>query len=340
MIFMNRAAAATPAARYHHSAAVSAIADPASITAPRRWRLPVSHGHVLQVHEWGSPAGVPALVVHGGPGSGCSPALGSFFDGHRYRVIGVDQRGAGESTPAGSTEHNTTARLLEDLRALRRACAVARWLVVGGSWGATLALLHALDEPDAVCGLLLRGLFLARRQDIEGFFAQAVHSGPPPWRCWAADARARGRSLVSHLADLLAQDDTAAAREVAWHWWDWEQSLQGLDGRAAAPPPQRLLARYRIQAHYLRRDCWLDDRPLLDRLHALPVVPTLLLHGERDRVCPPEGAQLAAQRIGHARLHLVPGAGHAPAHPAMAAAMRAALDRFAAAATFDDEATA
>lgn len=312
------------------------VADPAAATTARRWRLPASHGHVLQVHEWGPLTGVPALVLHGGPGSGCSPTLASFFDLRRYRVIGVDQRGAGESTPAGSTAHNTTALLLQDLRALHRACGAARWLVVGGSWGATLALLHALDEPDAVSGLLLRGLFLARRRDIEGFFNAAVYRGPPPWQSWVADARAHGRSLASHLAEMLAHADEATACAIARHWWEWEQSLQGLTSTSPAPPPQRLLARYRIQAHYLRHGCWLDEWPLLDRLHALPTVPTLLLHGEHDRVCPPAGARLAAQRIGHARLQVVADAGHAPTHPMMAAALRAALERFALHATFDD----
>jgi len=336
MIFMNRRTVACGDARYHSSVTVSALAAATTTAATRRWRLPVSHGHVLQVHEWGSPTGIAALVLHGGPGSGCSPTLAAPFDARRYRVIGVDQRGAGESTPAGSTAHNTTALLLADLRALRRACGVDRWLVVGGSWGATLALLHALDEPDAVLGLLLRGLFLARREDIDRFFDAAVRHGPACWRAWAADARTRGQSLAGHLADLLTQDDESAALTVARHWWDWEQSLQGLPTVSTAPPPQRLLARYRIQAHYLRHGCWLDEPPLLTRLHALPAVPTLLLHGERDRVCPPEGARQAAQAIGHARLHLVAQAGHAPTHPAMAAALRAALDRFAAKATFDD----
>jgi proline iminopeptidase len=317
--------------------AVSSLpAVPAAEAAPRRWRLPASNAHVLQVHQWGPPEGVPALLLHGGPGSGCSPTLAAFFDPRRYRVIGVDQRGAGGSTPAGGVEHNTTALLLADLRLLRRACGVGRWLVVGGSWGATLAVLHALDEPDAIAGLLLRGLFLARRDDVERFFDGAVREGPPAWRAWAADARSRGVPLVAHLSDLLAQADTTVQLDVARHWWAWEQSLQGAAATTDAPPLHSLLGRYRIQAHYLRHGCWLADTPLLERLHALPAVPTLLLHGGRDRMCPPEGARLARDRMPHARLRIVADAGHAPTHPAMAAAMRAALDRFAASGDFDD----
>ena len=148
------------------------------------WRsewLEVDGGHSLHVQQFGAPDGLPVLVLHGGPGSGCSPLLPRFCDPRRYRIVCPDQRGAGQSRPSGEVAHNTTAFLLADLRTLRAHLQIARWLVVGGSWGATLALAHAADAPEAVAGLLLRSSFLARAQDIAAFFDGAAHGRPQAW---------------------------------------------------------------------------------------------------------------------------------------------------------------
>jgi proline iminopeptidase len=268
--------------------------------------LAVPHGHVLHVQESGHPDGVPALLLHGGPGSGMSPLLRRFFDPDRYRIVSVDQRGAGASTPRGDTRHNTTALLLDDLRAVRRHLAIARWLVVGGSWGATLALAHALREPDAVRGLLLRAVFLARPEDIEAFFA--------------------GSDVAWQRIGTAPGDE---ARAIAAAWWRHEIALSGQSPPSADPDLDALVNRYRIQSHYLQHLCWLDDPPLLQRCADLPQVPTLLLHGANDRICASAGARALLHVVPHARLQLVDGAGHDPSHPAMAAATVEALDRYA-----------
>jgi proline iminopeptidase len=266
-------------------------------TAPFRTQdLPVGDGHVLHVQEFGRPDGQPALVLHGGPGSGCSPLLRRFFDPARYRVICADQRGAGLSRPRGGIEHNTTAHLLADLRRLRAHLGIARWLVVGGSWGAALALAHAADDPQAIAGLLLRSSFLAREQDIRAFY------GEP-----------------------------ADCRRVALEWRQREQVASGLD--ADTPPADKtldaLIDRYRVQSHYLMHRCWLNAPTLLERCEVMPRVPTLLLHSRDDRVCPPDGAAALHARLPHGTLRWVDGAGHDPSHPAMATAMVEALDRYA-----------
>jgi len=284
----------------------------------RSWRLTVSGGHELQVREWGAAAGLPALVLHGGPGSGCSPLLARFFDPALYRVICVDQRGAGGSRPAGETLHNTTADLLADLRRLRDALGIACWLVVGGSWGATLALLHALDEPGAITGLLLRGVFLARDQDLAAFFELTA------WARWQRDDGA----LCAALDRLMQSGTPGEQAELARHWWHWEQSMDS-EPATAEPPVELLLQRYRVQAHYLLHRCWLDTSPLLDRLGGLPAVPLRLLHGTRDRICPPEGAAALKRRWPAAQLMWIAGAGHAPTHPAMLGAMVSSLDAWA-----------
>ena len=284
----------------------------------RSFVLPVDGGHGLHVDEWGRPDGVPALLLHGGPGSGCSPFLRRFFDPERYRVICPDQRGAGRSTPAGSIAHNTTPHLLADLRTLRAVLGISQWLVVGGSWGATLALAHGLDQPQAVSGLLLRSTFLARPNDIDGFFKGAPAALAEQWRGLAG--------LGGHQLRALTR-----------LWTDWEHRMNG--GEA---PPRLLnareldvqIARLRVQSHYLSHGCWLQQPPLLERCAALPRVPTLLLHGSDDRVCQPLGAQALHAEIPGSALDWVESAGHDPSHPAMVQKMVHALDRFAAHKTF------
>ena len=246
-------------------------------------------------------------MLHGGPGSGASPLLWRFFDPAQWHLVVPDQRGAGGSTPAGCTSANTTAHLLADLRQLRQALGIGRWTVAGGSWGATLALAHALDAPDAVAALLLRASFLARWSDFDALAAPAQRAA------WHA---------------ALASDATAPA--AALDWWAHEQAATAPDDAdpvpATAPPAgaalQALVARYRVQAHFLAHGCWLNTPPLLDRVQALPAVPTVLLHGTQDRLCAPDGALALHQRLPHSRLRWVAGAGHDPRHPAMVAAMR------------------
>jgi proline iminopeptidase len=279
----------------------------------RRWRLAVGDGHRLHVEEWGVADGVPALVLHGGPGSGCSPLLRRFFDPARYRIICPDQRGAGRSLPAGETRANTTAHLLADLRLLRSALGIGRWLVVGGSWGAALAMAHALEAPDAVSGLLLRGTFLARPHDIDGFFADAPA------------ALAEGWPLLARLAP-----GDAAATPIVDAWARHEHRLGGAGVLAGPPDIARLAPRYRIQSHYLQHGCWVQSPPLLAQCGAIPPVPTLLLHGSQDRICPPDGAVALAERLPHAALRWAAGAAHDPTHPAMVGLMVEALDAFAA----------
>ena len=309
------------------------------------WRthaLPVSHGHVLHVEESGDPEGICAVLLHGGPGSGSSPLLRRFFDPARYRVIAIDQRGAGRSLPRGATAHNRTADLLDDLRHVREHLGVPRWLVAGGSWGATLALAHAASEPEAVAALLLRAVFLPRTEDIAAFFQDTAGRAPAAWARFASVAPAdRRHDMLGFLAHGLLDappGDDDLPRRLALAWWRWEQTLArgtALPDEAPRPAePDRatldaLLDRYRVQSQYLRHRCWLDTPPLLERLGALPQVPTLLLHSRDDPVCRPEAAQAVHDRIPHSRLQWVDGAGHDPSHPAMAFAMTGALDSYA-----------
>ncbi len=278
----------------------------------RSHALPVPGGHVLQVQEFGAADGIPAVVLHGGPGSGCSPLLRRVFDPARYRIVCPDQRGAGGSRPRGGIEHNRTDDLIDDLGRVRQHLGIARWLVSGGSWGATLAVAHAAAEPEAIDALLLRASFLARTQDIAGFF---------------------GELSLDALAEALSSADVAVREAAALSWWVHEQALSGAAAHGMAPRGEALafqIDRLRVQAHYLVHGCWLQAPTLLERCEALPRVPTLLLHARDDRICPADGAVALHQRLPHAALQWVDEGGHDPSHPALVGATVAALDHFAA----------
>ena len=300
--------------------------------------LPVTSGHVLHVEEAGHADGIAALVLHGGPGSGSSPLLRRFFDPARYRIVCPDQRGSGKSRPRGSTVDNTTDHLMADLETVREALGVERWLVVGGSWGAALALAYAAAHPSAVAGLQLRATFLARDEDITGFFQPADGEHAEAWAQFASIAPADQRhALLPFLARELNRDDDTA-RHVAIAWWRWESTLA--TGTAAQQPPSgaaldALVDRYRVQSHYLLHRCWLDAPPLLDRCAFVPKVPTLSLHGADDHICQPEASLAVHSRLPHSRLQIIEGAGHDPTHPAMVQATVEALDSYAADGNFE-----
>ena len=291
----------------------------------RSHRLDVGDGHVLSVLEHGRADGIAAVVLHGGPGSGTSPLLKRFLDPARYRILCIDQRGAGASTPTGAIAHNTTAHLVADLRRVRAALDLERWLVVGGSWGATLALAHALDDPDAVSALLLRGTWLARPDDVAQFFAGATFGDGLD----SDDVAVR----VDALAQRLQHGSVEQQRACALAWWRWEQRMARPEMHDDTVPPapdiDGLIGRYRIQSHYLRHGCWVQEPPLLQRCAQLPPRPMRLLHGTHDRICPPHGAMAVQRAVGHASLQWIEGAGHDPTHPAMVDAMLCALDAYA-----------
>ncbi len=309
------------------------------VPALRTLAFATPDAQVLHVEEHGNPRGIAALVLHGGPGSGCSPLLRRGFDLRRYRVICVDQRGAGKSRPHGATEHNSTRHLLADLERLREFLGIVRWLLVGGSWGATLALAYAAAKPAAISALLLRSTFLARREDIDWFFQGTAVLHPAPWARFAATAPPEQRgALLPWLQQSLAEGSPAEQMRAAVAWWQWEQTLGGATPVAPAPTGEALAAlvgRYRVQSHYLRHECWLNRPPLLQRCAAMPSVPTLLLHANNDQVCRAAGALALHARLPHSRCRWIDGAGHDAAHPKMLTAMVDALDSYAQCGHFD-----
>ena len=294
--------------------------------------LAVSGGHRIAYGQYGNPHGIPAVVLHGGPGSGSSPAQRQFFDLARYRVIQFDQRGCGRSEPVGETANNQTGLLLEDIETLRQHLQIPRWLVVGGSWGATLAVLYAAAYPDVVSGVLLRGLFLATKSDIDWFFQGAATDYPVEWRTFSSLAPSEARNeLLPWLFQVFANDDAELQRRVAQGWFAWE-SVLGSSPVIAAPEGEvlhKLIKRYRVQSHYLQHSCWLAEGAILEACTRLNDLPVCLLHGDSDVICRPQSSQLAHQYCPGSRLEWAAGAGHNPFHPGMMKAMTDALSLFA-----------
>ncbi|MBS0346624.1 MAG: alpha/beta fold hydrolase [Proteobacteria bacterium] len=289
--------------------------------------LDVGDGHRLYFETWGNPAGTPVVVLHGGPGSGCSPRLRELYDARRHHVVFFDQRGCGRSLPFGEIRANTTAHLIDDIERLRRHLGIARWWVSGGSWGATLALAYAAAHPQVVDGLVVRSAFLPGDGNVRWFFEGLAALRPEAWRALSA-ALGGAPDLLAELAFRLSGDDRELARDAALAWLTYEQAVN--DPAAPLPSPtteelDRLVGKYRLQAHYLKSGCFLDEAAFLDACAGLSGVPVWLIHGRDDVVCPPPNAERIHARIAGSRLVWIDGCVHDPFHPGMAAAWRVAL---------------
>lgn len=307
-----------------------AMAEP---PAPlRSGRLAVGEGHEIAWRLFGPEAAQPLLLLHGGPGSGHSARLVGQFDATRFCIVTFDQRGCGGSTPRGETRANDTPRLVADIERLRAALGVRRWLVAGGSWGATLALAYAGQHPDAASGLLLRNLFVPDAASLDWFFRGAAASFPAAWEAFASVLPLPARQDPLHgLACIFGQGSEREQVAAARAWDAWERALSG--ARAQPLQGEALRAavdRYRIQSHYLIRQCWLGPQDLAEAARAIAGVPVQFVHGANDLVCRVEAARAVHHLLPRSRFTEVPGAGHDPFAPALAAAMGQALDRLVA----------
>lgn len=275
----------------------------------------MGEGHVLYVEECGPAEGLPVVFLHGGPGSGCSPAQRRLFDPGRFRAILIDQRGCGRSTPAGATESNTTAHLVADLERVREALGISRWFVFGGSWGSLLGLAYAQAHPGRVLGMVLRGIFLGSREELGAYATRASR---------AAGWTAKDNPLEPWVKAVLGASPLAAVRA----WLDFERSLMGEPPLPAEPDPGQL-AKVRIQMHYLAHDCFAVPGELLAATERLSRIPAAIVQGLEDPVCPPQTARRLADAWPAAEWIPVAGGGHGALSPPIAAACIAALERLA-----------
>lgn len=295
--------------------------------------LDVGDGHRLYWEICGNPHGKPALFVHGGPGGGCTPGSRRFFDPARYRIVLFDQRGCGRSRAQAALHANTTHHLLDDIERLRRHLGIERWLLFGGSWGATLALAYAQAHPCRVDALVLRGVFTARRGELRWLYQEgASRLFPEAWDRFGAPIPASERG---HMAEAyhrrLVCGDAAVEAHAARTWCAWEETLSSRlpDAGGAWPDPAADLALARIETHYLRQGAFLDEGQLIANAHRLRGIPGVIVQGREDAVTPAATACELQSSWPEARLHMVAHAGHASSDPGMASRLVAATDGFA-----------
>lgn len=287
--------------------------------------IPVSKKHSIYVEECGNPDGVPVIFLHGGPGSGCNPGQRRFFDPDHYRIILFDQRGCGRSQPAGETSENTTQDLVTDIEAIRSYLQIDRWHVFGGSWGSTLALAYATSHPAPVISLTLRGIFLSRQHEINWFLGQVALFFPEAWQTLLDPVPASHReNVLDYYASLVFHADTSISIPAAIRWNAFEASIMSLipKNESSDVNGEIELARARVQIHYIQHLCFVDgDQMLQTAATQLSGIPTTIVQGRYDMVCPPQTAWELAQRLPHATLVMVPDAGHSAMESGTCAAL-------------------
>jgi len=280
--------------------------------------LPVGDDHEIYVESVGRADGIPAVYLHGGPGSGCQPDHRRLFDPTRFRAILFDQRGAGRSRPKASRENNTLAHLIADMEKIREHFGIARWMIVGGSWGATLALAYAQAHPERLSGIVLRATFLGTRKELNGAFVDALSRFYPDLNedfISLLPPEDRDRPLDAYWRRILDPDPnihTVAAR--GWH--DTERILsEHTPGRvrlnlASSKPSRTLPATPFMEAHYFQHDCFLKPDQLLNQAGKLAGIPGLIVQGRYDLLCPPATAHAFNAVWPGSEIRFVEGAGH------------------------------
>ena len=295
--------------------------------------MPVSGGHVMYWEQVGHPRGQPVLFLHGGPGAGAGAVHRRFFDPAFWRVVIFDQRGAGRSRPLGSLLANTTADLVDDIEQLRRHLGLERWLLFGGSWGSTLALAYAQAHPNRVSGLVLRGVFLGRRVEVDWFLHGLAAIFPDAHAQFVSylPEHERGDILRAYL-DRLNHPDPAIHMSAARAWSVYEGSCSTLlpspDTVASFAQDRTALGLARIEAHYFAHDLFLPPEGLLGRMHLIGHLPAEIVQGRYDMVCPPRTAFELAAAWPAARLTVIPDAGHSALEPGIRRSLVAAVERF------------
>ena len=290
--------------------------------------------HRLHVEEAGAPDGIPVLFLHGGPGSGCNENHRRYFDPARYRIVLFDQRGCNRSTPRGQVAENTTAHLLDDIERIRVHLGIDRWVIFGGSWGATLGLLYAQRHPDRTLGLILRGVFLARQSDLDWFARDGANRIFPDH--WAEFVRAvpeteRG-DLVAALHARVHGPDPEAKQKAARAWSNWATRVTTWlfpQAGAEQEDPGRMLDQAAIETHYAQHRYFIAENQILANVDRLPDVPTRIIHGRRDLTCTLEASWTLHRALPRSELVIVNESGHLASEPAIMDALITATDELA-----------
>jgi len=310
-----------------------------SLQPYQKGHLRVSPLHELYYEQCGNPQGKPAVFLHGGPGGGVNAGMRRFFDPERYRIVLFDQRGCGASRPHAELRENTTWDLVSDIEALRTHLGIERWLVFGGSWGSTLALAYGERHPERVTQLVLRGIFLLRRSELEWFYQNPLGAGsvfPDLWEQFVAVIAPPERAdMMQAYYRRLTSDDPATRATAARAWSTWEGATSFLRINpgfvAKFENPDFAAAFARIECHYFVNRGFLEhDDQLLRDVGRLRHIPAVIVQGRYDMVCPLRSAWDLHRAWPEADFKIVPDAGHSAFETGITRELVAATDRFAA----------
>lgn len=295
--------------------------------------LQLSPPHRMYYEQCGNAKGVPVVFLHGGPGAGANATHRRFFDPAFYRIIIFDQRGSGRSQPLGETRDNTTPHLIADMELLREHLGVDRWFVFGGSWGSTLALAYAEHHPERVRGLALRGIFLCRKSEIQWFLYGLREFAPEAWRAFAGHIpEAERGDLLAAYWQRLMDPNPAVHLPAARAWSVYEGSCSTL-----LPSPETVrafsadtlaLGLARMEAHYFRNDIFLPEDFLINNVDRVRRIPTLIVQGRYDLVCPIRSADDLTRVWPEAKYVIVPDAGHSAMETGTRTALVAGMEAF------------
>lgn len=306
------------------------------IQCQEEFRLQVSELHEIRVEVSGNPKGKPVIFLHGGPGGGCSPEHRRFFNPEKYRIILFDQRGAGKSTPLAETRENTTWDLVADIEKMRESLEIDRWQVFGGSWGSTLALSYAIQHPNRVSELVLRGIFLIRQKEIDWFYQSgASRIFPEAWTSYRNHIPEEERgSLLKAYHQRLNHSDIQVQRAAAREWSMWElrcsQLIPNEEKISETATEDFLISFARIETHYfINRGFFETEDYFFKNIEKIRKIPAVIVHGRYDIVCPVENAFELHQLWPESELVIVPDAGHSAMESGIISELVKATDRFA-----------
>ncbi|MGI9304411.1 MAG: prolyl aminopeptidase [Gammaproteobacteria bacterium] len=296
-------------------------------------QIDVGAGYTLYVEQCGDPQGVPVVFLHGGPGSGCKPYHRQFFDPARYHVVIFDQRGCNRSRPQGEVAKNTTQDLVADMELIRERLDIERWVLFGGSWGATLALVYAQTHPERVLAINVRGTFLARPRDIDWFVRGGVNRiFPDYWDEFVDHIPVAERGDLVRAYHRRVHGDNAVAREAAartWSRWAGRVVTYLLSAQEQSGEPEdldKMCNEVSIETHYAHNHYFLTPNQILDNVHKLPDVPTVIIHGRRDLTCTAEASWQLHRVLPKSKLVILPESGHLAGEPGMIDALVSATD--------------
>lgn len=291
--------------------------------------------HQVYVEQSGNPAGIPVIFLHGGPCSGTKPDHRRFFDPNRYHIVLMDQRGCGLSRPFGEIEGNTTQDLIDDIERIRVRLRVDQWLLFGGSWGATLALLYAQRHPAHVSAMILRGAFLARSTDMAWFLGHGVHRiYPQAWHDLLDSVGADSADgLLDRLYDAVFSDDASVAKHAARGWQCWgAQVALGAEyrgGDSNEDLPDSVVQQTRMELHFAKQRYFLEENQILASMHSILHIPTVIIHGQNDLTCPLDSAWFLHKAMPQSRYLVLPCSGHVARGDEMIDALVSTTDEMA-----------